>query len=184
MASYVALLRGIGPTNPNMRNEKLCAVFEGIGFSNVRPVISSGNIVFDSPERDVPGLEAKIEQALSKELDLKNAVIIRSRSQLQQLVKGNLFAKLTHSQQTYLTVTFLKHHLPKNLNTPPIATSKIVKIDLKLDAICAVTDTSSAKTPNFMAWLEKQFGKDITTRTYRTVQRILNKMDGPNQSNA
>ncbi|MBA3630747.1 MAG: DUF1697 domain-containing protein [Actinobacteria bacterium] len=43
MKSYVALLRGIGPSNPNMRNDRLRAVFEDLGFSNVRAVISSGN---------------------------------------------------------------------------------------------------------------------------------------------
>jgi hypothetical protein len=41
---YVALLRGIMPTNPNMKGEKLKAVFEGLGFSNVHTVIASGNV--------------------------------------------------------------------------------------------------------------------------------------------
>lgn len=40
---YVALLRGIAPTNPNMRNDKLREVFEKPGFKNVQTVISSGN---------------------------------------------------------------------------------------------------------------------------------------------
>lgn len=42
MTTYVALLRGIVPLNPNMRNEKLRGVFEKLGFTNVRTVISSG----------------------------------------------------------------------------------------------------------------------------------------------
>jgi hypothetical protein len=28
-----------------------------------------------------------------------------------------------------------------------------------------------------MAWLEKQFGKDITTRTWKTVGRIVKRLE-------
>ena len=41
--------------------------------------------------------------------------------------------------------------------------------------MCAVIDTT-ATTPDLMAKAEKEFGKEITTRTYKTVQRILQKM--------
>jgi uncharacterized protein (DUF1697 family) len=36
--AYAALLRGISPTNPNMKNENLIRVFEDSGFQNVRTV--------------------------------------------------------------------------------------------------------------------------------------------------
>ena len=49
MTKYIAFLRGIGPGNPNMRNEKLRGAFEELGFKNVQSVISSGNVIFDSP---------------------------------------------------------------------------------------------------------------------------------------
>jgi uncharacterized protein (DUF1697 family) len=48
MRRYVALIRGIGPTNPNMRNERLCKVLVDLGFNNVEAVISSGNVMFDA----------------------------------------------------------------------------------------------------------------------------------------
>ena len=47
---YVALLRGIGPANPNMRNEKLRGVLEELGLANVASVISSGNLLFDTED--------------------------------------------------------------------------------------------------------------------------------------
>jgi uncharacterized protein (DUF1697 family) len=60
MITYVALLRGIMPMNPNMKSEKLKAVFESLGFKNVATVIASGNVVFDSPSKDLDALEARI----------------------------------------------------------------------------------------------------------------------------
>lgn len=175
MATYVALLRGIGPGNPNMRNEKLRGVFEQLGFKNVQSVISSGNIIFESPERDVPKLELQIEHALTSTLGINSAVIIRSHEQLKQLASHGYFGGHQHNTKTYLTVTFLKGNLPDDFKLAA-EDSAVIKIDPRLGVVCAIVDTTSSKTPNFMAWLEKKFGKGITTRTWLTVQRILKKM--------
>jgi hypothetical protein len=44
--------------------------------------------------------------------------------------------------------------------------------------VCCVVDLSGATTPDLMAWLEKQFGKEITTRTWKTVGKtVLNRLD-------
>lgn len=75
---YVALLRGIAPTNPNMHQAKLCGVLERLGFGNVRGVISSGNVVFASRARNVPRLEATIEKAWPKELGFRSTTIVRT----------------------------------------------------------------------------------------------------------
>jgi hypothetical protein len=32
--------------------------------------------------------------------------------------------------------------------------------------------SSSAKTPELMRWLEKNFGKNLTTRTWSTVEKV------------
>ncbi len=44
-------------------------------------------------------------------------------------------------------------------------------------AICSVTDLADSGTPDLMVWLEKKFGKEITTRTWKTVKRILKAME-------
>lgn len=181
MNSYAAFLRGIGPSNPNMRNDKLRSVFEGLGLTNVRPVISSGNILFDSDERDTVALERRAEKALLENLGIKSTTIIRSKSELQSFEQSHPFEGFNHARQTYLTVTLLKDRASQALKelarTPPDGASKILSIDTKISAICALTDTTVAKTPDFMLWLERQLGKDITTRTWQTIKRIVKKME-------
>jgi len=86
MKSYVALLRGIAPTNPNMRNDRLRGVFAELGFSNVRTVISSGNVLFETDSSAVRALETKVEEALPKRLGFTSTKIIRSRTEIQALV--------------------------------------------------------------------------------------------------
>jgi uncharacterized protein (DUF1697 family) len=152
---YVALLRGIGPTNPNMRGEKLKAVFEGLGFKNVHTVIASGNVVFESLEKDTSLLETKIEKELPEKLGFNSATIIRSRQELEKLSKKNPFEVIKDEKPNYLVVTFFKDRRKE---------------------LCTVIDTSAGKTTDFMAKLERQHGKAMTTRTWKTVHRILKKM--------
>ena len=178
MTKYVALLRGIAPTNPNMRNDKLRGVFEKLGFKNVKTVISSGNVIFDSPSRSAKKLEETIETALPEQLGFRSTTIIRSQGQIQKLVDKNPFQGMEHSQKSSLNVTFLKQKRKTDIKFP----HKIANRDYELlgmydGAICSVIDLTNAKTPDLMVWLEKQFGKEITTRTWKTVERIRKAME-------
>lgn len=173
MPAYVALLRGIAPMNPNMRNQKLREVFEGLGFTKVQTVISSGNVLFETDKTDQLALETLIEQAIVDELGFTSATIIRSQAQLQALVEARPFKGAEHSKQTYLTITFLKTPLPAPAR---MSSGKDYKITHTTPAeVCAVTNVDQLHTPDFMMQLEKQFGKTITTRTWKTVERILAK---------
>jgi uncharacterized protein (DUF1697 family) len=177
MPRYVALLRGIAPTNPNMRNDKLRGIFEKLGFENVKTVISSGNVIFDSPSRSARKLQETIESALPEQLGFRSTTIIRSQKQLQELVEQNPFQGMEHSQTSTLNVTFLKQKRKTGIKFP----HKVKDRDYELlgiydGAICSVIDLTSAKTPDLMLWLERKFGKEITTRTWKTVERILKAM--------
>jgi uncharacterized protein (DUF1697 family) len=181
MTRYVALLRGIAPTNPNMRNDKLRGVFENLGLENVKTVISSGNVIFESPSRSVKKLEESIETALPEQLGFTSTTIIRSQGQIQKLVDEAPFQGMEHSQKSSLNVTFLKKKRKTDIKFP----YKVEDRDYELlgmydGAICSVIDLTSAKTPDLMVWLEKQFGKEITTRTWKTVERIRNFMEESN----
>ncbi len=153
---YVALLRGIMPMNPNMRGEKLKGVFESLGLKNVATVIASGNVVFDSPTKNTKLLETKIEKAIKTQLGFSSATIIRSKLELEALVKKNPFKGVEDKKPNYLLVTFFKSGTKE---------------------LCTVVDLGSGNTPDFMRQVEKKHGKDITSRTWKTIGRILAKME-------
>ncbi len=152
---YAALLRGIMPSNPNMKNEKLKGLFEELGFTNVKTVISSGNVLFESPSKNSKKLETDIEKALPEKLGFNSITIIRSREELEKLVKSNPFKGVKEDKNNYLIVTFFKDRRKE---------------------LCTVIDMSKGRTPDFMRDIEKQFGKEITTRTWKTVNRIIDKL--------
>ena len=181
MTKYAAMIRGIGPGNPNMRGERLAWAFEQAGFTNVRSFLTSGNVTFESPETDVFKLESAAKAALTNLLGFSREVFVRSQANLQAIVDADPFAGLTHENagKTYLTVTFFKTP-PQNLPVLPHrpGDKSYELLCIAGGALCSVVDLSTGKTPDLMVYLERQFGKSITTRTYNTMTRLLQKLAG------
>ena len=177
MPTYVALLRGILPTNPNMRNEKLRTLFEELGFTNVKTVIASGNVIFSSPETDTQKLEHTIESPISSTLGFESATIIRSRNDLEALRDSSPFGSREDAPHSKLQVTFLKEARAHSsaLPVPPVGRSYAL-IGGTHNTLFSTIDLSGDKTPDLMAWLEKNFTKKITTRTWKTVIKIIASM--------
>ena len=177
MTKYVALIRGIGPTNPNMRSEKLKAFFEELGFDNVQTLITSGNVLFESSDNNISKMEELIEKTLPEKLGFNSTTIIRSQSELQSLVDDGPYSEYEHGKKTYLLVTFFKQPKKIEFKLPYQPENKPYKLVAAKDTVIyGIVDTTSGKTPDYMVWLEKQFGKNITSRTLKTIQKIIDKM--------
>jgi uncharacterized protein (DUF1697 family) len=86
---YVALLRGInvgGKTLIKMADLKTCA--ESLGLDDVSTYIASGNVLFDSSERDKQKLERTFERAIEKRFGLPVKVIVLDRRAYARVVKA------------------------------------------------------------------------------------------------
>jgi hypothetical protein len=84
---------------------------------------------------------------------------------------------MEHSQKSSLNVTFLKKKRKIDIKFPcKVDNRDYTLLGMYDGAICSVIDFTSTKTPDLMLWLEKKFGKEITTRTFKTVERILKAM--------
>ncbi len=177
MTRCVALLRGIGPGNPNMRNEHLRRVCEDVGLDNVSTVISSGNVVFDTDSDDLAALETTLERAWPEELGFESTTIVRTAEDLERLTALEPFGGLEHGKETYLLVTFAKRSLAIDFALPHQPDDPSFRLVGATDReLFSVTDTTTTRTPSVMGWIEDLFGKDLTSRTWLTVGRIRKKM--------
>jgi uncharacterized protein (DUF1697 family) len=66
MKRYAAFLRGVSPMNAKM--PELKKAFEAAGFTDVKTVLSSGNVVFSAPAAPEAALERKAEATMAKRL--------------------------------------------------------------------------------------------------------------------
>src|SRR5215475_8771122 len=106
MPRYVAFLRGVGPANLKMPDLKRC--LEIGGYTNVKTVLSSGNVAFDSTSGSVAAIERRIEGALTKQLGRSFYTIVRSVEHLNGLIEADPYADFDLPTDAKRVVTFAR----------------------------------------------------------------------------
>lgn len=154
----------------NARMPALKKCFEDAGFSEVRTLLSSGNVVFNARRSSQKALERKIERAMEKSLDRTFLTIVRPISALKDLLEADPYAAFKLRPASKRVVTFLRE-APA---TPPklpvtLHDARILALHGR-EVLCVYVPGPHG--PVFMTLLEKTFGKDITTRTWDTVRKV------------
>jgi len=165
---YAAFLRGVMPTNCKM--PELKKAFEKAGFTDVRTLLGSGNVIFDAPKTPVPALETKVEAAIQKSLGKSFLTIVRPIEELRALIESDPFKGVKLKPDSKKIVTFLRKP-PTGLDLPiEQDNARILKLEgNNLFTVYAPTP----KGPVFMTLIEKAAGgKDQTTRTWDTIQKV------------
>lgn len=167
MPRYVAFLRGVSPMNAKMPELKRC--FEAAGFSDVRTLLSSGNVVFSTRASAPDALERRAEKAMQSELGRAFGTTVRPTQYLQDLIASDPFAEFDLPPAAKRVITFLRRPLEKRVELPIERDgASVLKIGAA-EVYCAYVPNENG--PVFMSLLERNFGKDITTRTFDTVQK-------------
>jgi uncharacterized protein (DUF1697 family) len=169
MPRYLAFLRGVSPMNAKMSELKRC--FEAAGFTDVKTVLSSGNVAFDARTASEAALERRIEAAMAQHLDRSFHTIVRPADALRALIEADPYAVFDLPTNAKRVVTFLRD--------PPIANLSL-PIELDGAGILAMHGREvfsayvpSPRGPVFMTLIEKTFGTNVTTRTWDTVRKCV-----------
>ncbi len=93
MPHYIAFLRGMNLGNRRLKMDELRARFVELKFANVETFIASGNVVFESKERNAAKLTAQIEAHLAKKLGYAVDTFLRTRAELAAVAAFRPFAK-------------------------------------------------------------------------------------------
>lgn len=103
---WTALLRGINLGKRQLKSAELKAVVESLGFTDVKTLLASGNVVFTAPGKSTAELEAQLHDALAKETGLKSEVFVRTREEMAAIVAANPFAEVARDRPSQLVVIF------------------------------------------------------------------------------
>ena len=168
MARYAAFLRGVMPMNCKM--PALRAAFEAAGFTDVKTVLGSGNVVFDARSSSEQALEQRAEAAMHEHLGQAFFTIVRPIEHLRQLLATDPYKRFKVGPKAKRIVTFLRGRpqakvaLPAELDGARILAMK--------DREIFSAYLPNPKGPVFMGLIQKTFGKDQTTRTWDTVAKV------------
>lgn len=168
MPRYAAFLRGVSPLNAKM--PELKTAFEAAGFTEVRTVLSSGNVVFTAPRAAESSLQRKAEAAMRERLGHDFLAIVRPVDALRDMLASDPYKAFRLAPESKRVVTFLRDEPRSKLALP-------VEFDGARILAVEGREVFTAYVPNpkgavFMALIEKTFGKGVTTRTWDTVAKV------------
>lgn len=175
---YAAFLRGInvGGNNPVPMAE-LKKLFEKIGFSQVKTLLASGNVVFETAELDAGRLREIITAAIERKFGFKIGIIIRTLAHLEKMIAAEPFQGIAITPEVRLYVTFLSDKPASKMKIPYESPSKEFRI-LKVTAgeiFSFLWVDRGGHTIEAMNVIEKEFGKNVTTRNWNTINKLVAK---------
>ena len=167
MPRYAAFLRGVTPMNLKM--PELKAAFEAAGFTDVKTLLSSGNVVFSARAASEAALQRKAEAAMHARLGKAFLSVVRPIDFLRELLAADPFRSFRLTTQHKRIVTFLREPVQAKIALPvTLFGARILAMNGR-EVFTAYVRSPTG--PVFMTLIERTFGKDQTTRTWDTVAK-------------
>jgi len=153
----------------NAKMPELKRAFEGAGFTDVRTLLSSGNVVFSTRTASIPTLQRRAEAAMLEHLGQAFFTIVRSVDALRELLASDPYRPFKLPPGSKRIVTFLREPAAKKLKLPIESEGARILAMREGEIFSAYVRTP--KGPVFMSLIERTFGKEVTTRTWDTVTK-------------
>ena len=190
MPVVISMLRGVNlGSHHRIQMAPLRELYESLGVREPKSYVQSGNVVFKTSERNLAALGRRIEEGIERKFGFRPDVILRTTSEMKDVVARNPFAKRTDIHPSKLLVTFLASH-PTPEARDAVLASNVTRAQRAPNALCA-TQTGPEELridgreiyiyfPNGqgrskLSWvrIEKMLNVRGTGRNWNTVSELL-----------
>jgi uncharacterized protein (DUF1697 family) len=171
MSTYIALLRGIGGGIRSLQMKPLIKALEGIGLTDVRTYIATGNIVFSSRKK-APQIAKQIAACIQEEFGFESTTIVLRIEELERAAKGNPFPQADKDPKS-LHLFFLAQ-TPQD---PKLDAMNDIKASDELfvlkKQVCYFYAPTGFGVSKLAPRIERLLGVPATARNWRTVTKVL-----------
>jgi uncharacterized protein (DUF1697 family) len=178
MTRYVALLRGINVgTAKQVGMAELRDLVAGLGHTEVRTHLRSGNVVFTAKRTSSAKLAAQLAAAIKDRFSMPVEVVVRTRDELAAIVAANPLGEVA-TDPSRSVVAFLS--APPDaaglaaLLAVDVAPEQIVADGRELYLWCPNGQADGAATK---ALTKAKLKVTVTARNWRTVSKLLELAD-------
>lgn len=174
MKTYAAFLRGINVGgNKKVPMAELKSMLEKMGFKNVKTILASGNVIFDSVKSNATLLSEAIEKKLKETFGFEARTLVYDFRDIEKMIALDPFKGIKVTEDVRLYVTLLAQKPDSKLKAPHVSPDSSFRI-LKVTgiAIFSVLSVKDSRTVDAMSIIEKEFGKDVTTRNWNTMLKL------------
>ena len=174
MTTCVALLRAINlPAHNPVPMAELRELVTRLGFRDVRSLLQTGNLVFQSDRRTGAQVERLLEIEAKKRLRLETAFFVRTGLEWRSVIARNPFPKEAERDPAHLVVMFLKDAaIAGNVKALQAAVTgpEVVRAAGKQLYIVYPEGIGRSRLTN--AIIEKKLGTSGTGRNWNTVLKL------------
>ncbi len=180
MTTFISMLRGINVgKQKRISMAELIALYESLGLVNVETYVQSGNLVFDSSEREASNLAGQLEALIEQSFGLAVSVFIRDTQDFERLIDSNPFLIERNEDPAKLHVTFLYNSPSKeekrSLDARGDEADEIYVTDREIFLFCP-NGYGGTKFSN--AFFERKLKVRATTRNWNTVSSLYRLVQG------
>lgn len=174
MTRYVAFLRGVNVGGINIKMADLKAAFADLGYTDIRTVLASGNVVFDTDETDPAAVKQRIEGCLRATFGYDAWIVLLDLAAVRTIVEAYPFDPLREGWHPYVV-----------LSSDPAALDGLAEVSDDLDPqferiqrgdgvlYWEVQRGMSVKSAFSKQAAKPTYKPKITTRNLRTLLKIL-----------
>jgi uncharacterized protein (DUF1697 family) len=171
MATWIALLRGVGGGIRPLPMRELVPALEGIGLKDVRTYIQSGNVVFSST-RSATRLAGEIERCIESKFGFFSRTFVLSREELQRAAAANPFPQADAEPKTLHLFFLSEPAKAAKLEALNEIKAKSEQFALK-DKVFYLYTPEGFGTSKLAERAERLLGVHTTARNWRSVGKLL-----------
>ena len=176
MPVLISLLRGVNVGgHRKLKMDELRAVYESLGCGNVKTYVQSGNVIFTIRDRDVATIRQRIEKAIERKFGFHADVIVRTASEMRDVIARNPFATREDIESNKLLVSFLaaepSEAIRQRVEAIAAPHPEEVRIGGRELYIYFTNGMARPKLP--AAQVDRTLGMASTGRNWNTVMKLL-----------
>lgn len=170
MTRYIAFLRGVNVGGVNLKMAEVAKAMEAAGFTAVRTILASGNVLLDSTS-GAAKVRTTAERALRDAFGYEAWVLVYDLPTLQKISEAYPFEREVPDHHSYVTFVSDAELLDELAALSPGHGEKVQRGDGVLYwqvARASTLDSTIGKTMG-----KKRYKSSTTTRNLRTLDKVL-----------
>jgi uncharacterized protein (DUF1697 family) len=172
MSECIALIRGINVgRNKRVAMADLRDMMVDLGHTNVRTLLNSGNVLFESKRPNVAKIAASIEAAINAACGFSAAVTVTTAQELDLIVNENPLLRIVDDHARHL-VAFVTHAKDLEALRPMLEeswTPDALSITERAGYLWCATGILDSK---LLQAFSRKAGATVTTRNWTTVLKL------------
>jgi uncharacterized protein (DUF1697 family) len=174
MSTHIALLRGINLAGKNMiAMADLRALLEPLGFTGVKTLLQSGNVVFDGGRKSGASLERLLESETEKNLGVAVDYHVRTAAEWCSIIAKNPFPAEAKRDPAHLVVLLMKK-APESKNVKTLQAAirgpEYLEVDGRQGYVVYPAGIGNSKLTS--AVMDRILGVRGTARNWNTVLKL------------